>query len=52
MEKGGKERNWEDEQWEISEVKDDLKQVFRKGAREWEKWLKAFQKDPEKAMKR
>lgn len=36
--KGGAERNWEDEQWEISEVKDDLKSVMGKGAKEWDKW--------------
>ncbi len=35
--KGGVERNWEDEQWEISEVKDDLKSVMSKAAREWDK---------------
>lgn len=29
--KGGVERNWEDEQWEITEVKDDLKSVMGKG---------------------
>ncbi|CAK4034918.1 Hypothetical predicted protein [Lecanosticta acicola] len=50
-EKGGAERNWEDEQWEITEVKDDLASVFKKGAREWDKWLKEFEKNPEKAMK-
>ncbi|KAJ9623062.1 hypothetical protein H2203_005994 [Taxawa tesnikishii (nom. ined.)] len=44
--------NWEDEQWEITEVKDDLKQVMAKGAREWDKWCKTFEKDPEKAMKK
>lgn len=48
----GGEKNWEDEQWEISEVKDDLKSVMAKGAREWDKWVKAFEKDPEKAMKK
>jgi hypothetical protein len=50
--KGGEERNWEDEQWEISEVKDDLREVMRKGAREWDKWCKVFEKEPEKAMKK
>src|ERR1700761_5802186 len=28
---GGETRNWEDEQWEITEVKDDLRQTMRKG---------------------
>lgn len=48
--KGGVERNWEDEQWEISEVKEDLRHVMGKGAREWEKWCKLFEKEPEKAL--
>ncbi|KAI9725727.1 MAG: hypothetical protein M1828_002610 [Chrysothrix sp. TS-e1954] len=48
---GGETRNWEDEQWELQEVKDDLKQVMHKGAREWDKWCKAFEKDPKKALK-
>ena len=50
--KGGEERNWEDEQWEISEVKDDLRSVMGKGAREWDKWCRLFGKDPEKALKK
>lgn len=50
--KGGVERNWEDEQWEISEVKDDLKSVMGKAAREWDKWCRAFAKEPEKAVKK
>lgn len=49
---GGETRNWEDEQWEISEVKDDLKSVMGKGAKEWNKWCKEFERDPSKAMKR
>ena len=50
--KGGQERNWEDEQWEISEVKYDLKSVMGKGAKEWDKWCLLFAKEPEKAMKK
>ena len=46
------EKNWEDEQWETSEVKDDLKNVMSKGAREWDKWCKKFAEDPEKALKK
>lgn len=49
---GGETKNWEDEQWELSEVKDDVKQVMHKGAREWDTWCKAFEKDPVKAMKK
>ena len=48
----GGEKNWEDEQWETSEVKDDLKNVMSKGAREWDKWCKKFAEDPEKALKK
>ncbi|MCJ1376604.1 hypothetical protein MMC20_007847 [Loxospora ochrophaea] len=48
----GEERNWEDEQWQITEVKEDLKAVMQKGARAWDKWVKAFEKDPEKALKK
>jgi hypothetical protein len=49
---GGETRNWEDEQWEVSEVKDDLRLTMGKGGKEWDKWCKAFQKDPEKALKK
>jgi len=45
-------KNWEDEQWEITEVKEDIKDVMNKGAREWDKWCKAFEKNPEKAAKK
>jgi hypothetical protein len=49
---GGETRNWEDEQWEVQEVKDDLRLTMGKGGKEWDKWCKAFQKDPEKALKK
>ncbi|TKA27546.1 hypothetical protein B0A50_04376 [Salinomyces thailandicus] len=49
---GGVERNWEDEQWEVSEVMGDLKQVMSKGAKEGGKWCGAFEKEPEKALKK
>lgn len=48
----GETRNWEDERWELQEVKEDLKLTMGKGAREWDKWCKAFAKDPEKALKK
>ncbi|KAL9616411.1 MAG: hypothetical protein Q9160_008710 [Pyrenula sp. 1 TL-2023] len=48
----GETRNWEDEQWEVTEVKEDFKQVMHKGAKEWGKWCKGFEKDPEKAIKK
>ena len=49
---GGERKKYQDEQWEISELKDDLRQVMQKGAREWEKWCKAFEKNPKKALKK
>lgn len=49
---GGETRNWEDEQWEVQETKDDMKRTMGKGAGEWDKWCKAFAKDPEKALKK
>lgn len=49
---GGEQKNWEDEQWETTEVKDDFKMVMTKAAKEWDKWVKAYEKNPEKAMKK
>lgn len=49
---GGEEKNWEDEQWETSEVKEDLKASMTKGAKEWDKWVQAYEKNPEKALKK
>lgn len=46
----GETKNWEDEQWELQQVKDDIKQVMHKGAKEWDKWCSAYEKDPKKAM--
>ena len=37
---------------EGQEVKEDFKNVMTKGAKEWEKWCKKFEEDPEKAMKK
>lgn len=45
-------KNWEDEQWELREVKDDLRNVMTKAAREWRKWCKLLEKNPEKAQKK
>jgi hypothetical protein len=45
---GGETRNWEDEQWEMTEVKEDLKLVMHKGAKEWRAWCRDFEKNPEK----
>lgn len=49
---GGATKNWEDEQWEVVEVKDDLRNVMKKGAKEWDAWCKGFAKDPEKAVRK
>jgi len=48
----GETKNWEDEQWEVSETKDDLKTTFRKAAKEWKKWCSQLEKHPEKARKK
>ncbi|KAI7337705.1 hypothetical protein KC315_g2137 [Hortaea werneckii] len=48
----GPKKNWEDEAWEVSEVKEDLQSVMAKGAKEWGKWCHAFEKEPEKALKK
>lgn len=48
----GETRNWEDEQWEIREVKEDFRMTLKKGAKEWDRWVKAFAKDPAKALKK
>ena len=50
--KEGEQKSLADEQWEISEVKDDLRTVMKKGAKEWEKWCKKFEEEPEKALKK
>ena len=49
---GGVTGNWEDEKWEVVEVKDDLRNVMGKGAREWVRWCKGFAKDPVKGGKK
>ncbi|OAG44447.1 hypothetical protein AYO21_01443 [Fonsecaea monophora] len=38
------EKNWEDEHWEIQEVKEDLRTVFKKAASEWRKWCRLLEK--------
>lgn len=42
----------QDELWQTQDAKADIRRVFRKGAAEWVAWSKAFQKDPEAALKR
>ncbi|KAJ8609571.1 hypothetical protein MRB53_039022 [Persea americana] len=48
----GGEKNWEDDQWETTEVKDDLKSMMHKAAKEWKSWCHAYEKNPAKAMKK
>lgn len=49
---GGQTRNWEDDEWELSETKDDLKITMHKAAKEWKKWCLLLEKNPEKAAKK
>ncbi|KAF2257231.1 hypothetical protein BU26DRAFT_39054 [Trematosphaeria pertusa] len=42
----------QDEQYQQKEARDDVKRYLRKGAAEWVAWCKAFQKDPEAALKK
>lgn len=49
---GGESRNWEDDAWERDQVKEDLVTVMGKAAKQWDKWCKAFAKNPEKALKK
>jgi hypothetical protein len=47
---GGEKRQFADEQWEITHIKNDLKDVFDKSAKEWCKWCKAYGKKPGKVL--
>ncbi|KAK1585371.1 uncharacterized protein LY79DRAFT_660584 [Colletotrichum navitas] len=43
-------KNWEDEAWEVNDVKEDLRVVMHKAAKEWRKWCGRFEKNPEKSL--
>ncbi|GJC84602.1 hypothetical protein ColLi_07440 [Colletotrichum liriopes] len=43
-------KNWEDEAWEVNDVKDDLRVVMHKAAKEWRKWCNRYEKNPEKSL--
>ncbi|KAH7327423.1 hypothetical protein BKA65DRAFT_566892 [Rhexocercosporidium sp. MPI-PUGE-AT-0058] len=43
---------WADEEWQRVCFVDDLKAVAEKGARNWERWVKWFEKKPDKALKK
>lgn len=47
----GAQQNWEDDQWQLTEVKEDIRNTMHKAAKEWDKWCKTYAKNPEKAMK-
>lgn len=42
--KTGWAKNWENEAWGVSEVKEDLKSMMAKGARRWAEWCHALRK--------
>ncbi|PSN63615.1 hypothetical protein BS50DRAFT_85031 [Corynespora cassiicola Philippines] len=42
----------QDRQFQTKDVRDDVKRVMRKGADEWVAWCKAFQKNPEAALRK
>ncbi|KAF6834546.1 secreted protein [Colletotrichum plurivorum] len=46
----GGQKNWEDEAWEVNDVKEDLRVVMHKAAKEWRKWCNRYEKNPEKSM--
>lgn len=52
----GKPLDWEDRQWELRQVRDDIERTFTKGAREWvgevEGWVKKDRKAVRKAEKK
>lgn len=45
-------RDEEDEEWEAQEVRDDLRATMHKGAKEWRSWCRAYEKGPEKVLKK
>ncbi|KAL1408752.1 hypothetical protein Q8F55_005565 [Vanrija albida] len=46
------ETNWEDEAWERHQVEADLDKTFQKSASAWDKWLKLYERNPQRALKR
>lgn len=47
----GRTRNWEDDRWETNEVRGDLNDVFKKAAREYDKWVSSYQKNQRKVAR-
>jgi hypothetical protein len=45
-------KNWEDEAWERDQVVEDLRATMGKAAKAWDKWVKAYAKNPSKAVKK
>lgn len=48
----GETKNWEDEKWELDEVKEDFRVTMHKGAKEWKKWCSNYEKEWEKKIKK
>ncbi|KAK4686182.1 hypothetical protein P7C73_g3947, partial [Tremellales sp. Uapishka_1] len=46
------EKNWEDDAWERQQVLDDVKETMAKAAKSWDRWVKAYEKNPKKAANR
>lgn len=42
---GGETKNWEDEQWELTEVKEDFRLTIHKGSKEWKKYCSHYDRD-------
>jgi hypothetical protein len=48
----GARREEDEEKWEAEEVRDDLRAMMHKGAKEWRSWCKAYERGPEKVLKK
>lgn len=46
------EKNWEDEAWERTQVKEDLRITMNKAAKAWESWVHLYEKNPKKAARK
>jgi hypothetical protein len=48
----GPRREEDEERWEAEEVRDDMRQMMHKGAKEWRSWCRSYEKGPEKVLKK
>ncbi|KAK8869486.1 hypothetical protein IAR55_000051 [Kwoniella newhampshirensis] len=46
------EKNWEDESWERDQVREDISGTMKKAAKAWDHWVKLYEKNPKKALKK